>query len=309
MRCAELNAVDVCLPMLNVRFWRKAGLGVSVLTKKNPERALTSASWATDYLWRDICDLEVDQMYRGTVRFSAEMSENRLAFAPFAFSPQVQGVDRVVTHTEGNAIVGSVEVSSVQTPEDGTKLARSVIENALNRLSYANQIVIRPAKVIERVFTSMSPGLGIAAVVLPGVISFHGQVVDIIVDLGPLSLAKVFEPAMLPGEEYFGALRSARLSIGPVEEFMHLYAILLELLGDKQLNIDAFIVSINPQVPQSPSQRPNTKAGEMETIFTRLRNELAHKRVGVKVDLTKQEMAACVGDLREIVKEAIRQSA
>ena len=59
---------------------------------------------------------------------------------------------------------------------------------------------------------------------------------------------------------------------------MHLYAILLSLFNDKQKNVDSFVASIEPSVEQT--QMPGRAAGMLETIYTRLRNELAHKRQG-----------------------------
>jgi len=43
----------------------------------------------------------------------------------------------------------------------------------------------------------------------------------------------------------------------------------------------------------------------METVYTRLRNELAHKRAGVNIDNTKAEMANRLGGLIALTKRAI----
>lgn len=98
-----------------------------------------------------------------------------------------------------------------------------------------------------------------------------------------------------PGERNFGLLRSARQSGSPVEEFMHLYNVLLMLFNDRQVDVDSFIVAEDAAVPQT--QHPLKAPGTMETVYTRLRNELAHQRAGVVIDQTKAEMANHLGGL------------
>ena len=106
-----------------------------------------------------------------------------------------------------------------------------------------------------------------------------------------------------PGERNFGLLRSARQSDSPVEEFMHLYNVLLMLFNDRQLDVDSFIVAEEPAVPQT--QHPQKSPGKMETVYTRLRNELAHQRAGVVIDQTKAEMANRLSGLIALTKRAI----
>lgn len=44
----------------------------------------------------------------------------------------------------------------------------------------------------------------------------------------------------------------------------------------------------------------------METVYTRLRNELAHRRLGVNIETTKTEMASRLNGLRAVTKMAIQ---
>jgi hypothetical protein len=73
--------------------------------------------------------------------------------------------------------------------------------------------------------------------------------------------------------------------------------------NDNQKDVDAFIISENPALPQS--QHPLKKPGLTETVYTRLRNELAHKRAGVDLDNTKSEMGSRLGGLIALTKRAI----
>src|SRR5207248_10226612 len=105
----------------------------------------------------------------------------------------------------------------------------------------------------------------------------------------PATLKPELEQASPPGERHFSLFRSALLSPSPVEAFMHLYNLLLMLYHDSQADVDAFIVGQDPAVPQT--QHPMKKAGVMETVYTRLRNEFAHTRPGVNITTTKGDMA------------------
>jgi hypothetical protein len=103
-------------------------------------------------------------------------------------------------------------------------------------------------------------------------------------------------------DDFYGFFRAAMQSSGPVEEFMHLYHILLMICCDKQLKVNALILEISPCTEKSSS--PKWK-GKEETIFTRLRNEFTHRREDVDILDVKRRMAEIVPDLRGIVRQAI----
>lgn len=88
----------------------------------------------------------------------------------------------------------------------------------------------------------------------------------------------------------------------PLARFMLLYNILLFLNGEKQKKVDAFIISCDPEVLKTLSPKsPNT----FETIYTRLRNEIAHSRNDVIPEHTIKEIAVNVATFQMIVKTAI----
>ena len=121
-------------------------------------------------------------------------------------------------------------------------------------------------------------------------------------------LKPILEESAPTGERYFPFLRSARLSTGPVEEFMRLYNILLMLFNDEQADIEKFIFEQNPGVRSEMRpkfKRPRRKSLEKETIYTRLRNELGHNRTGGNLDKTQAEMKGCLDELRALTKRAI----
>lgn len=245
-------------------------------------------------------------MYNGTITLAAALTDNTISFAAFDYKPAVPGVENASIAADGHAIFITVHVSGVASPEDGERVARAAAEAALNRLAYFHQVVIKPAKTTSRSFTAVDGGG--TPVAAPGYFVLEGQVARLIVGISRANLASELEPSCIPGETSFGELRSARLSISPVEEFMHLYSIVAELVGDDQRLIDEFILKVEPNVPLTASPNPRAKAGTMETVYTRLRNELAHRRHGVTMETTKAQMARLVGNLRGIAREAIARS-
>ena len=84
---------------------------------------------------------------------------------------------------------------------------------------------------------------------------------------------------------------------------MHLYSLLLRFFEDEQAKVDDFIRSQDSAVPQSPDPRPGHS--NRETVYTRLRNEFAHRRSDVNMQDTKADMEQHVGGLIGLVKQAI----
>lgn len=90
-----------------------------------------------------------------------------------------------------------------------------------------------------------------------------------------------------------------------VAKFMFLYNLLLSINGDKQKKVDEFIRVCNPEVPQTKSPLRKGDKVIMETVYTRLRNEVAHIRADVVPELTAKEIEANVGEFQRIVNKAV----
>lgn len=87
----------------------------------------------------------------------------------------------------------------------------------------------------------------------------------------------------------------------PIGRFASLYTLMLHLCSDKQLKVDRTILNIDPTVAQF--KRPNKKG--YETIFTKLRNEISHKRDGINILKTHDEIKNNIDRFEKIVKEII----
>lgn len=86
----------------------------------------------------------------------------------------------------------------------------------------------------------------------------------------------------------------------PIGRFISLYALMLHCNGTgKQVEVDEAILKIDSTVAQS---RSPIKPHSYETIFTKLRNELSHKRNGVNILETHTQIRSNVERFEQIVK-------
>ncbi len=91
----------------------------------------------------------------------------------------------------------------------------------------------------------------------------------------------------------------------PIGRFVALYALLLSEAGDKQAEVDRLILQFDPNTQQTTS----TKNGKLETLYTRLRNELAHVRPTTTVFSTHDEIELHLQRFQWLVKAIVRPKA
>jgi hypothetical protein len=243
-------------------------------------------------------------MLRGSVNFVANIQGNQLTFPRFDFNAQESSVEKVeIEGPDGGRILITVHLASVASVEDGMEIATKVAISALNRINFHHHVVIENARAIAEDFSRLDPQPGDHVLIAgTGRLSLTGAPATFCVGLSAARLKAELEQAAPPGGHNYGLFRSARQSMSPVEEFMHLYHLLLMLYNDKQPLVDAFVMSEEPSVPRTADPRNRRR---METIYTRLRNEFAHRRAGVNLDDTKREMALRLNGLIKITKRAI----
>jgi hypothetical protein len=201
----------------------------------------------------------------------------------------------------GNEIRSVVHFDSVALEAEAKALATKVNTAALDRLGFQLDVVIGHARMTGTQFSPVNPTPGVLSAGV-GELLIVGEKVTMVLGTTAERIKSVLEQATPPGEVHYRLFRSARLATSLVEEFMILYQVLLMLVGDRQEDVDKFIVSEEPSVPQTPSPH---RLGVMETVYTRLRNELGHKRARVNLDTTRAEMRARVDGLRALAKRPI----
>jgi len=243
-------------------------------------------------------------MLRCTVTFQAAFRDSAVSFPSLDIDPKEPSVEKVELASDGKVIVSTVHLSGIPSEETGRAIAERVNAVLLNRLAFHRGIVLEKARRLgDQFFPLINPSGGHHLAAFTGYFTLTGSPVRMVASILPGPLKAALELPALPHERYYGLYFSARRCESPAEEYMHLYNVLLMLFGDSQNDVDAFIVTEEPGVPQS--QHPKKKLGMMETAFTRLRNEFAHQRHGVNLDTTKQEMQRRVPRLADLVKRAI----
>ena len=182
-------------------------------------------------------------------------------------------------------------------PHHGVAMLRSVaaeataeIEVFWNVLSYLRGTLIQPSGVVQYEHDGQLRPIGRPPRAESGTILTVGAGAKWF-ELNAESFHKRYDYDLLKRFNF------ARSLSDPVNRFLSLYAMLSSYANDRQLEIDRLLREEEPTVASSPSPRN----GKPETIFTRLRNELAHHRVGVSVFKTHEEITLHVGRFEWLV--------
>lgn len=115
---------------------------------------------------------------------------------------------------------------------------------------------------------------------------------------------EVRSAAALPWTPLARAFRHATACDDVVARYVLLYQLLLFTCDDLQSTVDAYILRKAPATPCSHTPRGRGH----ETIFTRLRNELAHVRVGTSHESTRRELGRCLPAFQTITREAVLEA-
>jgi hypothetical protein len=245
-------------------------------------------------------------MLRGIVKFrSGIVQGNEVTFPSFDFNPGERGVSKIeIEAPNGEEILSAAHLDLVSTSEEGEAIATKVHRSALDRICFFYGITIENGRMIHSEFSPVVPPAAGGTQITPPVaaVAVFGAQVKIRVALDPPGLKMKLEQVTPPGERGFPLFRSALQSASPVEEFIHLYHLLLMFLGDAQKNVDAFVLVEEPGVDVRPHP---FWPGVNETLYTRLRNDLAHPDRGANVEHTKAEMTKHLDKLIAMTKRAI----
>jgi hypothetical protein len=233
-----------------------------------------------------------------TINFQTRIKSTGVRFPRVEFNPHMPGVSKVeIEAPNGHEIHGTIHLTAMASLHEARARAEEVYRTVLDRIVFNHSIAIENPR---RTREQYSPPVVVEA------FADVGTRFGVVPGIDPTQLKAELERPSLPGERYYGLFRAARQSLSPVEEFMHLYHILLMLCNqqypdEKQERVEAFIKREDPNI----SQRLSPHTGKMETVYTRLRNEFSHQRVGVALDTTKSEMEAWLPGLVALTKRAI----
>jgi uncharacterized protein with HEPN domain len=239
-------------------------------------------------------------MFNGRVGFRAPLNGRRIEFESTRVSPPLPSIAGVDLASDGDAIALAVDVAAVADTAIGVQVAQDAANFVLNRLALDHCSAIGTPRITSSEFQPTDPQPN---TLCAGTGYYHLCVHAPTVKRGVSqdALRATLERAVDSLDGFGGMFRSALSSAGPVEEFMHLYNLLLMRHGEKQKAVDDFVRAQNPGVASSQSPQGNY----LETIYTRLRNEVAHSRPGVNLDVTKAEMTSELPSLRSMVRASL----
>jgi hypothetical protein len=248
-------------------------------------------------------------MYGGVVELMADYQDLRgenFSFPRLEYKPSETALRLVEVEADRARFKWQVHIASVKSREEGRRLACEVVESAINSIVFREELRFEPVVVamdgLEHLGSISNSYVFECA---PATAEMGGTLNMRFVRSPELIREEVWrcmEEETSWRDDFYGFFRAAMQSSGPVEEFMHLYHILLMICRDEQSKVDALILEISPCTEKSSSPK---RKGKEETIFTRLRNEFTHRREDVDILDVKRRMAEIVPDLRGIVRQAI----
>lgn len=218
------------------------------------------------------------------------------------FRPNVAHVrSACIEAIHGNQLSIHLCLEDVGTEDEGEEFANRCLETIASRVAFRLDAylggVIRSSISLEGTKSLGRKTQGIAYSILQG----HGDLDEESRD----ELKSELEKTATRRESLFGLYRLAFQAKDEVAQFMFLYNILLQIFGDNQCRVDRFIECRDGRSDWEDS--PHT--GEPESPFTRLRNEVGHKRKGMKPNFLRirSEMKELLRKLQGHVKAAILQ--
>lgn len=110
-----------------------------------------------------------------------------------------------------------------------------------------------------------------------------------------------------PKDIIFEFFRQALIQNDSIGQFMLLYNVMLQISNDNQKEVDKQIEEISPGIRKIPFkyiQNGVSKSGD-ETVYSKLRNEIAHRREHVNINTTLSEIEKVLPEFREIVQKCI----
>jgi hypothetical protein len=241
-------------------------------------------------------------MATGTIEYMAPVASVRLS-APIEVSNPHPKVEKIVVETQGSEQIKVVfHLTDVFTDTDAKDIAKNILDSIIDRLVFKLDRSIGQPHLSGLCLPKDASGSSYTAT---SHLASLWSVASATITPGPESrqeLARSLEqPSARP--DLYSAYRFAVSQSDPVARFMFLYNILLQLHNDKQPQVDDFICGEVPEVPTSLSPK-----GRMETVYTRLRNEVGHARE-TPPKLTRKGIQENLSAFQKLVKTAIVKAA
>lgn len=239
-------------------------------------------------------------MATGTVQFAAPL--RGLQFEPIEIADSRPAVEKIVLEAQNDGWLHIViHLIDIFNFEDAEAIANGILPSILNRIAFYRNVSVGEPHFRGGTLPKGASGSSFTVRKDLQLMWDHATPVLTLGEETRQELARILEQ-QYTHHDLYSAYRFALSQSDPVARFMFLYNILLQLNGDNQQQVDAFIRSEIPGVPQSP--RPDRR-GIIETVYTRLRNEVGHRRPGATPEMTRKEIQENVAPFQVLVRTAI----
>jgi hypothetical protein len=248
-------------------------------------------------------------MPTGTIEYAASITGVRFKpkFKPTEFTYPHPSVEKIVLEVENDERLKiTFHLIDVFALEDAQSIAENILPSIVNRLAFYRNIPVgEPYNSRSRLPKDAS---GSSHAITTSV--RMGGSTKVAVGLGEDAHRELVKQLEQPytHDELYSLYRAAINQSDAVARFMFLYSILQSLQPeDEQKNVDKFIRREmgDANVPQSP--HPNNP-GKKETIYSRSRNEVAHRRRQTTPEQTRREIQNNIVAFEGLVRIAIEQA-
>jgi hypothetical protein len=251
-------------------------------------------------------------MFSGTVFITTSMMEPGIVFPSFEYDCHNVHVTKCALATDdGHEIRATISLKSVPYAHMVAEIALDIHKRAMLRLELLYGMLGGETKTeLLELRSETNPGDDIF-VIRAAVAKAAGARAPIIAGKAPAELKEVLERQSGRADIYFEFFNQARTASNDVVEFLGYYQIIASIQEDNQKKVDRFFDKHDPHMPPR-TQRLDRPSGETETVYTRLRNEIAHVRMvaGTQrpkdIAETKAEIAEHVEGLRRLAVIAIK---
>jgi hypothetical protein len=239
-------------------------------------------------------------MATGTVTFMAPVTGLQLDSIEISYS--LPTVEKLSLETqEGGWIKIDFHLSNMFAIEDAEDIAKPILRSIIDRLAFELDVSIGEPY-LRGATLPKDPSASVYTTTASLPVSWRVLAPDVIPDATRRREIAMLLEQPFSRPDLYSAYRFALNQSDAVARYMFLYNILLQLHSDAQRQVDDFIRQEEPNVPQSPNP---LNANVMETVYTRLRNEIGHTRAGTTPEQTRSEMEDHIAALQTLVKTAI----
>lgn len=258
-------------------------------------------------------------MLNGQLTFLAPVFGHRsIAFEPQMVTPAHSCISRIdvsapkTTDSRRCKIHITIVFASVASEDEARLIGSQIATNILDRIAFEQNIWIGEPPAPHGHFVNVTSS-GTEASVGRAVFGFTaigvGHALVELDERGLVRLRNKLNARRLKGRTYFPLFRSALGTENPIDRYLALYRILLVIHDDKQQDLDKFLHGeFGDKLTPRPGQKAKPgKPKSKETVFTKLRNEVAHIRKRTRLEITRQQMEQHMEGLIERVKKAIER--